>query len=235
MTSNRDVPDIRPRLYNRTVSTDILMPKLSDTMEEGKILKWLKHVGDAIAAGEVIAEVETDKADMELEAAESGVLSAIQVPEGESARGRGGDRGRRRQRQGAAAAKSTAPESGARKAAAAPSAAAGAESEDTDEAPPEPKPAAKKAASSPRPPAERPRDAPKASAAARALAAERGIDLAGIAGSGPDGRIVSEDVGSGEREDGSGRRRRVELLATVKRRSPSGTSSRGCGSRLRAA
>src|SRR5512147_1665087 len=67
------------------MSMDIVMPKLSDTMEEGKILRWLKHAGDAITAGEVIAEVETDKADMELEAAESGVLTAIQVPAGESA------------------------------------------------------------------------------------------------------------------------------------------------------
>ena len=56
------------------MGTDIVMPKLSDTMEEGTILKWLKQVGDAIAAGEVIAEVETDKADMELEAEQSGVL-----------------------------------------------------------------------------------------------------------------------------------------------------------------
>ena len=179
------------------------MPKLSDTMEEGKILKWLKHVGDAIAAGEVIAEVETDKADMELEAAESGVLSAIQVPEGESAPvgaviavvdGNG---------RGQAAEKPTAPVSGGRKAATAPSAAEGADREDTDEAPPEPKPAAKKAASSPRPPAERPRDAPKVSAAARALAAERGIDLAGIMGTGPDGRIVSEDVEAASAKTGA--------------------------------
>jgi pyruvate dehydrogenase E2 component (dihydrolipoamide acetyltransferase) len=67
------------------MSTDIVMPKLSDTMEEGTILKWLKQVGDTVAAGEVIAEVETDKADMELEAAEGGVLSAIQVQAGQSA------------------------------------------------------------------------------------------------------------------------------------------------------
>jgi pyruvate dehydrogenase E2 component (dihydrolipoamide acetyltransferase) len=162
----------------------------------------LKHVGDAIATGEVIAEVETDKADMELEAAESGVLSAIQVPEGESARVGaviavvdGNGKGRRREVDGARVR--------CRKAAPAPSPAAGAESEDTDEAPPEPKPAAKKAAASPRPPAERPRDAPKVSAAARALAAERGIDLAGIAGSGPDGRIVSEDVEAASAKTGA--------------------------------
>ena len=49
------------------MSNEITMPKLSDTMEEGKILRWLKHPGDKIARGEAIAEVETDKADMVLE------------------------------------------------------------------------------------------------------------------------------------------------------------------------
>ena len=61
------------------------MPKLSDTMEEGKILRWLKHPGDKISPGEAIAEVETDKADMVLEAFEAGVLDQIKLNEGESA------------------------------------------------------------------------------------------------------------------------------------------------------
>jgi pyruvate dehydrogenase E2 component (dihydrolipoamide acetyltransferase) len=64
---------------------DVVMPKLSDTMEEGKILRWLKKPGDRIAAGDVLAEVETDKADMELEAEAEGVLSKILVDEGGSA------------------------------------------------------------------------------------------------------------------------------------------------------
>src|SRR5438128_1035165 len=67
------------------MSVEIVMPKLSDTMEEGTILKWLKQVGEKVARGEVLAEVETDKADMELEAAEGGVLQEIRVGEGESA------------------------------------------------------------------------------------------------------------------------------------------------------
>src|ERR1700752_766780 len=67
------------------MSNDITMPKLSDTMEEGKILRWLKHPGDKIARGEAIAEVETDKADMVLEAFEAGVLGDIKLNEGESA------------------------------------------------------------------------------------------------------------------------------------------------------
>ena len=67
------------------MSNEITMPKLSDTMEEGKILRWLKHPGDKIAPGEAIAEVETDKADMVLEAFEAGVLDQIKLNEGESA------------------------------------------------------------------------------------------------------------------------------------------------------
>jgi pyruvate dehydrogenase E2 component (dihydrolipoamide acetyltransferase) len=67
------------------MSNEITMPKLSDTMEEGKILRWLKHPGDKIARGEPIAEVETDKADMVLESFDEGVLEQIKLNEGESA------------------------------------------------------------------------------------------------------------------------------------------------------
>jgi pyruvate dehydrogenase E2 component (dihydrolipoyllysine-residue acetyltransferase) len=65
--------------------TEITMPKLSDTMEEGTILRWLKRIGDRIEKGEVLAEVETDKADMELEADKAGTLAEIRVPEGQAA------------------------------------------------------------------------------------------------------------------------------------------------------
>jgi pyruvate dehydrogenase E2 component (dihydrolipoamide acetyltransferase) len=61
------------------------MPKLSDTMEEGTILRWYKHEGEHVEAGEVLAEVETDKADMEVEASASGTLAEIRVQEGASA------------------------------------------------------------------------------------------------------------------------------------------------------
>src|SRR5207244_4859982 len=64
---------------------DVTMPKLSDAMEEGKILRWLKQPGDRVAIGDVLAEVETDKANMELEAFDEGVLSEVRVKEGESA------------------------------------------------------------------------------------------------------------------------------------------------------
>lgn len=65
--------------------TEITMPKLSDTMEEGTILRWFKHAGDSVAAGEMLAEVETDKADMEIEATASGTLREIRVKEGDAA------------------------------------------------------------------------------------------------------------------------------------------------------
>ncbi|NIA28384.1 MAG: dihydrolipoamide acyltransferase [Actinobacteria bacterium] len=64
------------------MATKIIMPKLSDTMEEGVLLKWLKKEGELIEAGEVIAEAESDKATMELEAFDAGILKKIIVPEG---------------------------------------------------------------------------------------------------------------------------------------------------------
>ena len=203
------------------------MPKLSDTMEEGTILKWLKQVGDTVAAGEVIAEVETDKADMELEAAESGVLSAIQIPAGQSAAVGAViavlDGGAARKTGGAATqAESTATgtpeavdEPGADRHEASdegageqPTAARQPKAAQQSKPAHVPKPAAQPKAAAPSDGSSRPRpaakptpakdaespDAIKASAAARALAAERGIDLATLRGSGPDGRIVSEDV-----------------------------------------
>ena len=62
--------------------TDILMPALSPTMEEGKLSKWLKKEGDKVKSGDVIAEIETDKATMEVEAVDEGTMARILVPEG---------------------------------------------------------------------------------------------------------------------------------------------------------
>src|SRR6266567_8862657 len=61
------------------------MPKMGDTREEGKILRWIKHEGDAVKKGESLAEVETEKVNIEIEAFASGVLRKILVPEGTSA------------------------------------------------------------------------------------------------------------------------------------------------------
>ena len=62
--------------------TEVLMPALSPTMEKGNLAKWLKKEGDKIKSGDVIAEIETDKATMEVEAADGGTLGKILVPEG---------------------------------------------------------------------------------------------------------------------------------------------------------
>ena len=62
--------------------TNILMPALSPTMEKGNLAKWLKKEGDKVKSGDVIAEIETDKATMEVEAVDEGTLAKIVVPEG---------------------------------------------------------------------------------------------------------------------------------------------------------
>src|SRR5258707_10639752 len=62
--------------------TDVLMPALSPTMEKGNLAKWVKKEGDAVKAGDVIAEIETDKATMEVEAVDEGTLGKILIPEG---------------------------------------------------------------------------------------------------------------------------------------------------------
>src|SRR5690348_9725947 len=67
------------------MAVEIPMPRLSDTMEQGTIARWVKHEGDHVVAGDVIAEIDTDKATMELTAYEDGVLLKILIAEGESA------------------------------------------------------------------------------------------------------------------------------------------------------
>src|SRR6195256_3352219 len=62
--------------------TEVLMPALSPTMEKGNLAKWVKHEGDKVKSGDVIAEIETDKATMEVEAVDEGTLGKILVPEG---------------------------------------------------------------------------------------------------------------------------------------------------------
>ncbi len=64
------------------MATEVLMPALSPTMTEGKIARWLKSEGDAVHSGDVLAEIETDKATMEVEAVDEGVLAKIVIPEG---------------------------------------------------------------------------------------------------------------------------------------------------------
>src|SRR2546428_3821927 len=65
--------------------TKVVMPKLSEAMETGKIIKWLKKEGDRVQGGDILAEIETDKADVEMEAFGAGVLRKVLVPAGEKA------------------------------------------------------------------------------------------------------------------------------------------------------
>ncbi|HEV7732574.1 MAG TPA: dihydrolipoamide acetyltransferase family protein [Candidatus Binatia bacterium] len=195
---------------------DVLMPKLSDTMEEGKIIKWFKQAGEGVAIGDILAEVETDKANMELEAYDEGVLSEVRTAEGESAPVGAVIATLSEKGEAAAPAKSAAPAKPAAKAPVTPAAkvveetAAEAPGDDAPAAV-EPAPeAAKPAAPKPKPTPERPRiaavkasrPAPSAddeervrvSPLARRIAEERGIDLRGVTGTGPGGRIVEHDL-----------------------------------------
>jgi pyruvate dehydrogenase E2 component (dihydrolipoamide acetyltransferase) len=159
------------------MSVNIDMPKLSDTMTEGTLLKWHKQVGDTVEIGDILAEVETDKATMEMEAFDDGVITEIRVQEGEKAAIGSilavldGDNG---------AAPAAKPEATAEE---------------------EQAPAPEKTAVEPAPPST-PAAAPasgeriKSSPLARKVAADLGVNLSGISGSGPAGRIVKADVES---------------------------------------
>jgi pyruvate dehydrogenase E2 component (dihydrolipoamide acetyltransferase) len=181
---------------------DVNMPKLSDTMEEGTVLEWKKKDGDEVHKGDVLAEVESDKATFDLEAEDDGVLS-IRVEKGVPAKigapiatiGPAGS---------ASAAKTAKPDGEkpakvkveAPKAEAEPAAEVETAEGPEDEAPGvEAEPAETAPAGEPEPrPAKADGSGLKASPLAKRLAAELGVDLAGVKGSGPDGRIVKEDV-----------------------------------------
>lgn len=157
----------------------VTMPKLSDTMLEGTLVKWRKKKGDKVEIGDILAEVETDKATMEMEAFDEGTLSELYVKEGSTIKvgdkialilGEGED----------AADASAATPPGTKAKASAPVAAA---------VPRSPVPSRKPAASVSA-------GRIKASPLARKIAAARGVNLSAIAGTGPDGRIVRRDVES---------------------------------------
>src|ERR1700720_27358 len=75
-------PNVPAAKHGEPMPINILMPALSPTMEKGNLAKWLKHEGDKIKTGDILAEIETDKATMEYEAGDDGVLAKIVVPEG---------------------------------------------------------------------------------------------------------------------------------------------------------
>jgi len=166
------------------------MPKMSDTMDEGVLAAWLVEEGQKISAGDVVAQVETDKATMDLEVYDDGVLLKRVIGEGDSVPIGGliAILGQEGEDVSAILAKYDGSGDGA---APAPEAAAPAPAVSEPAAAPAPAPAAA--------PAPAPAPAPsggrvKASPLARKLATEHGIDLAAVAGSGPEGRIVKRDI-----------------------------------------
>ena len=171
--------------------TNILMPALSPTMTEGRLAKWLKKEGDDVKAGDVIAEIETDKATMEVEAVDEGKLQKIVVPAGTDGvpvnapiailLGEGED-----------PASVVAPPAAPKVATPAPKPPAAAPT-------PAPAPAPARAAAPAPQPAQAAVPLQKgervfASPLARRIAADKGVDLKSVTGSGPHGRIVKADV-----------------------------------------
>ncbi len=168
------------------MATDIVMPRLSDSMEEGTILRWIKREGDELVVGDELVEIETDKANMVFESDAAGTLVEIVAEEGATlpigeviARvGEAGEAPAKVAGDGAAAKASAVPE-------------------------PEEAPTARSQVTEPAEPPATPLPTPsrtegdgrvKASPIARRIARDRGLDLAAISGSGPGGRIVKADV-----------------------------------------
>ncbi len=178
------------------MSINILMPALSPTMTEGKLAKWHVKVGDAVKSGQVVCEIETDKATMEVEAVDEGKVGQLVVPEGTEGVKVNAviaillEEGETEVPKGAAPPPAPAAAPAPAKPAPAPTAAAA--------------PAAAPAAAAPKPaaaPAPQPAPTPSggrifASPLAKRIAAEKGLDLSRIKGSGPNGRIVKADVES---------------------------------------
>src|SRR5665213_1156284 len=190
---------------------NILMPALSPTMEKGNLAKWLKKEGEAVKTGDVIAEIETDKATMEYEAIEDGTLAKIVVPEGTSDVPVNqliavmAQEGEDVKAAASGAGKSAAPQAKPAEAPK-PAAAQGAPAAQAKPAAPPPFPA-------PSAPAPKPAAAPAqsnghagdrifSSPLARRLAKEVGIDLGRIQGTGPHGRIIARDVTAAQAGEG---------------------------------
>jgi pyruvate dehydrogenase E2 component (dihydrolipoamide acetyltransferase) len=158
---------------------EVTMPRLSDTMEEGTIARWLKQPGETVKKGDVLGEIETDKATMDLEAYEAGVLEQILVPEGQTVpigqaiaiigtgAGTAAAPARKQEQPGVQASAST-----------------------TTEAPPAPVVSAPRESAA----AGNGAGAVKASPLARRMAEEHNIDLNQLQGTGPGGRIVRDDI-----------------------------------------
>ena len=202
--------------------TPLLMPALSPTMTEGNLVKWHVKEGDTISSGDVVAEIETDKATMEVEAVDEGTIGKIVVAEGTEAvavnaviayileEGESAD---------------DIPAEGAEPAPAAPAPDAKSEPEAKPTSKAEAPAASPPAANTPAPAAPAAADGSrvKASPLARRMAAQAGLDLASLKGSGPQGRIVKADVESAM----SGGAAKAETPATAPAAAPAVAPSLG--------
>ncbi len=168
--------------------TPIKMPALSPTMEEGTLARWLVKVGDKVSSGDIMAEIETDKATMEFEAVDEGTIVSIDVSEGSEG-----------VKVGTVIATLAGEDEDVSEAAAAAPAPAKSEEKPTPAAAPAAAPAPDPTPAPDSTPAPSPAPAPSgdriiASPLAKRIAGQKGIDLAGVTGSGPNGRIVKADV-----------------------------------------
>jgi pyruvate dehydrogenase E2 component (dihydrolipoamide acetyltransferase) len=183
------------------MATKVVMEALSPTMEEGRLVEWKKGEGDAVAVGDVLAEVETDKAVMELVARAGGTLLKQVVPAGATVPvselvaliGEPGEAVENGKPAPIQEQQATQPAPGASRPESMPPAPPA--SKATESAPSGPKaPAGSASPAAPTAPVSPPTGRVKASPLARRIAAERGIDLGGIAGTGPEGRVVLRDL-----------------------------------------
>jgi pyruvate dehydrogenase E2 component (dihydrolipoamide acetyltransferase) len=179
---------------------EIQMPKLSDTMTEGTLVAWKKKKGDQVSAGEVLAEIETDKATMEWESPEDGTLTEIYVQEGGKVNvgdkiGFIGAEGEEAPKQEAPTQKKKTEAPPEKKAQAETEKPAPAEATEKETAPPQQKDVGAAAQQKPQAREQKSEEARvKASPVARRIAAELGVDISTVKGTGPEGRITETDV-----------------------------------------
>lgn len=209
------------------MTIQILMPALSPTMEEGKLAKWLVKEGDSVASGDVVAEIETDKATMEVEAVDEGTVGRLLVAEGSEGvkvntpiavlLEDGED--------------ATAVSAGAASSASAPPPAQGETTASSDKGDGAPQPSSAAGPTAAAKPAPAPnQDGPRvfASPLARRLAKDNGIDVALLTGSGPHGRVVKRDIDTAL-ETGAGKAGLATgtALATTSAAAPAGQTIAG--------
>jgi pyruvate dehydrogenase E2 component (dihydrolipoamide acetyltransferase) len=202
------------------VAAEITMPRLSDSMEEGTILKWLVSEGDEVKRGQPIAEIETDKANMTYEADTDGTVSELVASEGDTLAvgeviARIGDGGEEKREEPASAGSDPQdtdadPDEATE---------AGSDTSEPEQAPEEPE-------SEPDP--ERPEPSSnggervKASPVARRMAGEMGVELAQLEGSGPGGRIVKADVEAAAKDGGAAERQKEPAAKAEPQRGEAG-------------